>query len=71
MVEAREAQSKAIVENVEQEWVTVNERVVAGVSHRSVGWTGGAMFGELCVPVRRWAAMAILPNHHPWPSDRG
>jgi hypothetical protein len=27
MVEAREAQSKAIVENVEQEWVTVNERV--------------------------------------------
>jgi nucleoprotein TPR len=27
MVEAREAQSKAIVENVEQEWATVNERV--------------------------------------------
>ena len=26
MVEAREAQSKAIVENVEQEWATVNER---------------------------------------------
>ncbi|KAH9992148.1 hypothetical protein BJV77DRAFT_1067895 [Russula vinacea] len=27
MVEAREAQSKAIVENVEQEWATVNDRV--------------------------------------------
>jgi len=27
MVEAREAQSKAIVENVEEEWATVNERV--------------------------------------------
>jgi nucleoprotein TPR len=26
MIEAREAQSKAIVENVEQEWVTVNDR---------------------------------------------
>jgi nucleoprotein TPR len=26
MIEAREAQSKAIVENVEQEWATVNER---------------------------------------------
>jgi nucleoprotein TPR len=27
MVEAREAQSKVIVENVEQEWATANERV--------------------------------------------
>ena len=27
MVESREAQSKAIVENVEQEWATVNDRV--------------------------------------------
>ncbi|KAF8496751.1 hypothetical protein F5888DRAFT_1634783 [Russula emetica] len=37
MVEAREAQSKAIVENVKQEWVTINDRVAAGVSRRSVG----------------------------------
>jgi hypothetical protein len=27
MVEAREAQSKLIVENVEREWVTINKRV--------------------------------------------
>jgi nucleoprotein TPR len=27
VVEAREAQSKAIVENVEEEWATINERV--------------------------------------------
>ncbi|KAH9967614.1 hypothetical protein BGW80DRAFT_717320 [Lactifluus volemus] len=26
MIEAREAQSKGIVENIEQEWMTVNER---------------------------------------------
>jgi len=37
MVEAREAQSKAIVENVKQEWVIINDRVAAGVSRRSVG----------------------------------
>ena len=29
IVEAREAQSKSTVENVEEEWVTVNERALA------------------------------------------